>query len=361
MGVSPKLRKKFPVLHRTIYANTATSGLLNEDLLEWRKEHDLDFLIGGSRAKAKTHVLLEKTRKTVAQFFNFEAEHVALVSSFSQGLNLLLEGLDCPEKILLLKGDYPSLNWPFQSRDFSIEYVGIGEALEDRIYNTIKNKDITVFACSAVQWRNGFKIDLVFLKRLKTDFPELLIIMDATQFCGTEYFDFAVSGVDVLGSSGYKWLLAGYGNGFLMVKPEAQERFKLKSRGYGSGRNAKGQKDGRTFCKRLEPGHLDSLSFGSLKFSMRFLMEAGLRTIGRHNQELSQYAKGNFTALGLLEDCIVHRNTTSTIFNIGGEASYEKLVRNNVVCARRGDGTRLSFHFYNTLDEIDYIIEILKK
>ncbi|MEO0570753.1 MAG: aminotransferase class V-fold PLP-dependent enzyme [Bacteroidota bacterium] len=349
------------MLQRSTYVNTATSGLLSQDLLEWRQEHDLDFLIGGSMAKAKTHILLEKTRKTVAQFFNFKEEHVALVPSFSQGLNLLLEGLDPSEKILLLQGDYPSLNWPFESRGFALEYLLMQEDLEAQIYNTVKNRNITIFACSAVQWRNGFKIDLGFFKKLKTDFPELVIVMDATQFCGTEYFDFEDSGVAILGSSGYKWLLAGYGNGFMMVKPEVQNRFTLKSRGYGSGRNAKDQNDGRTFCKQLEPGHLDSLCFGSLEFSMRFLMGIGLETIGEHNRELSQYTKGHLAALGLLEDAIVNRKTISTIFSIKGKDNYDKLLKNNVLCARRGDGTRLSFHFYNTKDEVDRIIEILKK
>jgi len=361
MGVSPKLRKKFPVLRHGIYANTATSGLLHEDLLEWRQEHDLDFLIAGSAAKAETHILLKETRKTVAKFFNFNEEYVALTPSFSQGLNLLLEGLDTNEKVLLLQGDYPSLNWPFESRDFSIVYLELSAFLEDRIYDVVKNKHITVFACSAVQWLNGFKVDFDFLLELKADFPKLMIIMDGTQFCGTEYFDFTASGVDIMGASGYKWLLSGYGNGFLMIKQNIQNRFDLKSKGFGSGRNAEGQKDGRTFCKQLEPGHLDSLSFGSLQYSMQYVLDIGLETIGTHNQEVARYAKGQLAALGVLEDTIVNRESTSTIFNIHGKGIYDTLTANDVVCAQRGDGIRLSFHFYNTVEDVDGIIKFLKK
>jgi selenocysteine lyase/cysteine desulfurase len=361
MAISKGLRNTFPVLRTALYANTATSGLLSEDLFEWRQEHDLDFLIGGSEAKSETHLLLKETRETVAKFFNFEEEHVALVPSFSQALNLLLEGLPPTEKVLLLKGDYPSLNWPFENRDFSITHLEIGADLEERVYDTVKKEDITVFACSAVQWLNGFKMDFDFIKKLKVDFPELMVIMDGTQFCGTEYFDFGSSGIAILGASGYKWLLSGYGNGFLMVKPEVQERFQLKSKGYGSGRNALNQKDGRTFCKHLEPGHLDSLNFGSLNFSMQSLMGIGLEAIGEHNQALSKYAKGQFDTLGLLDDFIVKRSPTSTIFNIKKSHFYDKLLEHNVVCARRGDGIRLSFHFFNTLEELDRIIEILKK
>lgn len=353
--------KTFPVLRSSTYLNTATSGLLGEHLLEWRQEHDLDFLIGGSEAKSKTHLILKETRETIGTCFNFKGDHIALVPSFSQGLNLLLEGLSVQEKILLLKGDYPSLNWPFESRGFSIGYLEIGSDLEEQIYDRIKNEKYTVFACSVVQWLNGIKIDFEFIKKLKADFPDLLIIMDGTQFCGSEQFDFNTSGIDVIGASGYKWLLSGYGNAFLMIKPAIQDRFQLKSTGFGSGRNATYQKDGRNFCKHLEPGHLDSLCFGSLQKSLNFLLGIGFASVTTQNQSLSQYAKDQFSSLGFLEKDVANRQVHSTIFNIKGKDHYQKLINNHVVCAQRGDGTRLSFHFYNTKDDVDRVVEILKK
>lgn len=351
----------FPVLRGGIYVNTATSGLLSEPLLEWRQEHDLDFLIGGSEAKSKTHILLKETRATVAKFFNFTAEDVALVPSFSQGLNLLLEGLSSSERILLLKGDYPSLNWPFESRDFDISYLDIGPQLEQRIYDEIKKNTYSVFACSAVQWLNGLKIDFKFVEQLKKDFPDLLIIMDGTQYCGSEYFDFSASGVDVLGASGYKWLLSGYGNAFLMVKPEVQHRFQLRGSGFGSGRNARYQKDGRAFCKQLEPGHLDSLSFGSLQFSMNFLMDIGLDTIGKHTQELCTIFKASAFENQVLEPYLAERERHGTIFTIrGNEHLFKKLSTKGVVCAQRGGGIRMSFHFYNTISNVNDVLTIVK-
>jgi len=361
MAISKNIRQGFPALRTTVYTNTATSGLLHEDLLEWRQEHDLDFLIGGSEAKAEVHLLLKETRETVGRFFNFNGEHVALVPSFSQSLNLLLEGLSTSEKVLLLKGDYPSLNWPFESRDFTLTHLPIGPDLEQRIRDEIKQKGHTVFACSAVQWLNGLKMDFEFIKELKNDFPNLLIIMDGTQYCGGEFFDFGNSGVDILGASGYKWLLSGYGNAFLMIKPEVQDRFRLRSSGYGSGRNAKYQKDGRTFCKHLEPGHLDSLNFGSLQFSMKFLMEIGLEDIGTHNQGLSEVFKAFASEHHLLQPYVRDRKQHSTIFNIKGDTVlFQKLWSNNIICAQRGEGIRLSFHFYNTISDVNDVLTIVK-
>ncbi len=128
-----QLRKQFPVLKQGIYLDTAASGLLYDDLLEWRQEHDLDFLIGGSTMKFESFALIDKLRPVLAEFFNARAEDIALVPNFSLGLNLLLEGLPENTHVLLLEADYPSVNWPFESRGFSCTHIPVDEQLEDRI------------------------------------------------------------------------------------------------------------------------------------------------------------------------------------------------------------------------------------
>jgi len=356
------LRKKFPVLNQCIYANTASAGLLSEDLMEWRQGHDLDYLIGGSDMKNKGYAHMPEIKKTVGKFFHCKWENVALVQNFSIGLNLMLEGLSKDKKILLLNNDYPSVNWPFETRNFEREYVDINEHLEESIYNKVKAGNFDVLALSLVQWVNGVKIDLDFLKRLKTDFPRLMIIADGTQYMGTEPFNFENSGVDVLGTSAYKWLLAGYGNGFYLVKDEVMDQFDLKGIGNGSVDNDASKRHTFSFCKHLEPGHLDSFNFGSLEFALNFLDEIGLEDIQHHLKKLSNKAMETFTEMDLLEAYVPNREQHSTIFNIkGDEKLFNKLVAENVVASPRGGGVRLSFHFYNTEEEIDVLGTLLKR
>lgn len=355
------LRKKFPVLNQCIYANTASAGLLSEDLMEWRQGHDLDFLIGGSEMKAKSFAHMPEIKKTVGKFFHCKPENVALVPNFSLGLNMLLEGLSKDKKILLLQNDYPSVNWPFETRNFNREYVAIDEHMEENMYEKVKSGSIDVLALSLVQWVSGVRIDLDFVKQLKKDFPKLLIIGDGTQFCGTETFNFEKSGFDVLGTSAYKWLLAGYGNAFFLVKDAAMDQFELKGIGNGSVDNDQSKRNSIPFCKFLEPGHLDSFNFGSLEFALNFLDEIGLEHIQAHLQKLSNTAKTAFSELGLLEQSVLKRKQHSTIFNIkGDEKLFKRLTEENVVASPRGGGIRLSFHFYNTEDEIDAIVKLLK-
>lgn len=356
-----KVRKEFPVTRKGIYANTAVYGPLYDSLIDWRQEHDLDFLLHGSGMREKSLQILSDTRKTVGQFFNCKRENVALINNFSTGLNVLLEGLHPKKKILLLENDYPSVNWSFENRDFDISYVKTSATVEEKIEKAIGAQRIDVLALSVVQWLDGFLIDLAFIKKLKTTYPNLIIIADGTQFCGTRQFNFADSGIDVLGASAYKWLLAGYGNGFMLFSDSVKELFSLSTIGFNAANGDFDKKDAIRFAKQFEPGHLSCLNFGSLKFSMEFMQRIGMDKISQYNQLLSEKAKQQFNSLGLLEDRIVERKAHSTIFNIKVDTRvFNHLLENNVSCAQRGDGVRLSFHFYNTENEIDAIVKILK-
>ena len=211
------------MLRQYIYANTPVFGLFYDDLLEWRQEHDLDFLLKGSRMRAKTLEIISDTRTTVGNFFGCKRENVALLSNFSLGFNMLLEGLGNDRKVLLLENDYPSVGWPFESRGFQISYAKIDENLENNIRAAVEKNNISMLALSVVQWQNGIKIDLNFLKKLKKEHPNLTIIGDGTQFLGTTNFNFEESAFDVLGASAYKWLISGYGNGFMFFKDESEK------------------------------------------------------------------------------------------------------------------------------------------
>ena len=355
------IRKEFPVLSHSNYANTASTGLMSEGLQLWRQEHDLDFLLGGSEAKMEQLHLLSDTRHNLGTLFQCAKDRVALVQNFTLGLNILLGGLPSQSKVLLLENDYPSVNWPFEKRDFSFITVPISWDLEEKIYEKVSNENIDVLALSLVQWLNGVKINLNFLKDLKRDFPDLIIIADGTQFCGTAAFNFDASGIDVLGASGYKWMLSGFGNGFMMFSKRITETMKLQTVGYYSAGINIDAKDSFRFAKHFEPGHLSTLNFGSLNYNLETFFIPDLEQIATQINALSEHAKMEFQTLGLLDKDITERKAHSTIFSIkGDQGTYELLTANDIICSQRGDGIRLSFHFYNTKDDISKITEVLK-
>ena len=354
------LRNLFPVTKTHTYLNTASSGLLSTELAQWRSTHDQDFVQNGSIFRDTHNVFLDGVRGQVSSFFGATRQEIALVPNFSFGLNTLLEGIPEGKKVLLLDRDYPSINWAFEHRDFEVCYAEVDENLEQNIEAAVARHRPDIFAFSIVQYLNGIKIDFNFLNQLKAYHPELLIIADGTQYLGTESFNFAASAIDVLGASSYKWLLSGYGNGVFLVKEAAQQNIHLRTIGFNSADATFGNKEHIPFMKRFEPGHQDTLNYGSLGQSLQFLDALGIERISEHLKTLCGKAKNAFSAKGILDAACIKRDTFSTIFSVtGDEALFQKLRNENIICSQRGRGLRLSFHIYNTEEDLERVLSVL--
>lgn len=350
---------QFPVLGKCTYLNTANSGLLSSPIVSWRTKHDEEFMDLGSEFRAAPALFFQKVRENLARLFTAKAEDTYLVPNFSFGLNTYLDGLESNHTFLLLSGDYPSVNYPITSRGFKHDFVEIGTNLEERILDKIRSVKPTIFAFSLVQYVSGIKLNEAFLKTLKLEFPHLFLIADGTQFCGTAPFSFENTALDVLISSGYKWMLGGYGNGFVFMKNEAKNLIyknrkinSLPTEPFLQG------KDHLLMC--FEPGHLDTLSFGSLNQSILELEALGLDYIEKTTQSLTQKAKVAFTDRGLLSDAVTERELHSTILSLSlTQDNVKRIQQANIICSARGAGTRFSFHYYNTESELDKLLEVL--
>ena len=354
-------KKSFPGLQKCIYADTAATGLMFTDQVKWRRQQDEDLLLRGSSNWPDIIGILKETRVALKGFFKADEAEVALVPNFSIGLNLLLENQRPEQKVLLVNHDYPSVIWPIENRGFNVTYVEPDRDLEKNLSRIIASEQIDILALSLVQWLSGIRIRPGFLKELKDKHPSLLIIADGTQYCGAFVLNFDSSGIDVLGASGYKWLLGGYGNGFMIIRKTAIPSFSISSAGFNSADGDLARRDHYPFYKSLEPGHLDGLNFGSLKVALDFLSDIGMEKIDTYNRYLADYARQAFGSLGLLQKEVLERQQHGSIFRlVANRALFEQLNLHGVKCSWRSGGIRLSFHFYNTDKEIDRIVEIIK-
>ncbi len=354
------LRKGFPVLDQYTYLNTAASGLLPEKVWEFRQEHDLDFLIKASLLKDKQGEMLTGVRENLGDFFGCAPNRVALVPNFSYGFNSVLESIDKPKKVLLLENDYPSINWAVESRDFEVVYAKIDENLEDNILEVIEKQNPEYFAFSIVQYINGVKLGIDFLKELKEKYPDLIMIADGTQYFGTEHFHFDDTGIDICISSTYKWLNAGYGNGFMLFNKSIEGKISPKHLGFGSLMGKYKAHEGN-FIGKFEPGHYDTLNFGSLNTAIDLIKNIGIETISQRIDTLKQEARERFLAAGLIDSWIGERKNFSSIFNIkGDEKLFQKLRSEHIITSQRGEGIRVSMHYFNSQKDLDHLFSTLK-
>lgn len=354
------VKDHFPVAQEYTYLNTASCGLLSKELVAWRRKQDEQLLAGGSlfRDLHKPHIL--SIRETVAQYFGTRPDCVALVPNFSFGWNSLLEGLPKDSRFLLIHGDYPSIHWPIERRGFESVCTIMDAQLESNILQAVRQYKPDVLAISMVQYISGIKLDLDFLAQLKRDFKDLLIVADGTQYLGTEAYNFEEGPIDVLGASAYKWMLAGYGNGIVMIKPEAQERFKLKTMGYNSADADFEKKNDIEFVGYLEPGHQATLTYGSIQQSLLWMDGIGRDHIQTHLQTLTQMAAKAFKESGRWIGPASERSNPSTIFNLKGDQTlFDKMKKEGVIASLRGDGIRISFHLYNDEQDLEKVLKLL--
>jgi len=354
------VKHHFPVANSHTYLNTASCGLFSDALVQWRREQDTQLLEGGSlfRDQHKGHML--SIRNSIARFFSTEADRIALVPNFSFGWNSLLEGLPSKSRFLLINGDYPSLSWPIERRGFEMVRTTLNAQLETNIQQAVQQYRPDVLVLSMVQYISGIKIDLDFLSQLKKDHPELLIVADGTQYLGTEAYNFEQGPIDVLGASAYKWMLAGYGNGFFMVKPAARQRFDLKTMGYNSADADFDKKHDIEFVGYMEPGHQDALNYGSIEQSILLFEDWGREKIHQHLAKLSTEAAKALMQKGVWTGPASQRNRPSTIFNIDGDAPlFERMQQAGIIASLRGDGIRVSFHIYNDLQDLEALLAVL--
>lgn len=352
-------KKYFPVTNQYTYLNTPASGLLSKPVLDWRQNHDLDFLIKGSLIKINEGEILQGVREKVGVLFNCASHRVSLRPSFSVGFNTLVSRIPKKQKVLLLEQDYPSVNWPFITGDFEVSYAQVTARVEDEVEAAFAKAQPNIFAFSLVQWINGIKIDQEFLKRLKAKYPDTLFCADATQYLGTEQFDFENSALDVLGASTYKWLNAGYGNAIFMFKEEVLDYLDAKDLHFMPVQGEYKPLEG-SFLGYFEPGHLDTLNFGSLGAAIDLVNDIGISTIDEIIKDLAQKAKVAFNEKGLLDSAVHDRKRHSNIFNLKGDHElYTRLRNRDILCIERGAGIRVGFHYFNDQKDLDTLLRVL--
>lgn len=355
------MKEHFDIPSSIIYLNTPGNGLLPKQTQQWRAEREKDFYDPSGFLRDQQPALIDRVRAQIATSFATELENVFCTPNFSFGFSTLIDRMPRNLHYLLLEEDYPSLNYPIISRGIRHTFTAITEDLENTILDAIKRHSPDVLLLSVVQYINGIKINLDFIKQLKKSNPDLVIIGDGTQLLGTEPINFKESGFDALGASGYKWLLSGFGNGFMMLSPKIKDMISKATGTPPSPKEAMWSNKSllQTF---FEPGHQDTLAHGTLGQSLGFLQNIGFDNIQHYLQSILDFTYEELQNRDLLLPIIKRRKTRSALINIQiAPERYQELLNMGVRCFPRGTGIRIGIHIYNTLEDIQQLLSIIDR
>ena len=341
------MRSNFPVLNSCIYFNNAYAGPISISLSEHRKKIEKKLLKDVDGFKIDNPIRIKKYQKTISSFVNSKEENTFLTPNFSTGYRYILDMLPISSKILALENDYDSIIAGLEERNFNVDYLPITSDFETQIKNKLQEKKYTVIILSIVQYISGILVDFDALNKIKSKYTNLIIIGDSTQFLGADHFDFGNSPFDVVIGSGYKWMLAGFGNAYIIISENFLEKTGNKL---------------HLISQKIYAGHNNILSYSSLNYMIKFLIKNDFSSLIKLKNNLNDKLKYELDIIGLLDPIIKKRKHHSSIYNIGGDKKlFANLQSAGIRCSFRGNGIRISAHFYNTYREVDYLIKNLKK
>ena len=223
------LRAQFPVLARVAYLNAGTDGpLAAAAVAAARAELDAELRDGRTAAHFERRARLQgDLREGYARVLGCAVEEVALTSSTSQGLALVLAAMDLGpgDEILTSDAEHPGLIGPLvaaRARGVDVRAVPFAR-LADGVRATT-----TVVACSHVNWHTG---ELAPAELADLDVP---VVFDGAQGAGAVALDVRGLRCAAYAAAGQKWLCGADGTGMLYVEPGFGARLRPPAPGYGA-------------------------------------------------------------------------------------------------------------------------------
>jgi len=315
----------------------------------------------------------ESIRAKLAAFINASPEEVALTSNTTEGLNLVINGLDLKEgdEVLISNFEHPGHLGPWKLKEkrtgIKIVQVDLGVTPKDAgevvgAFAAAITSKTKIISLSHTVFITGLITPLKELSRLARD-KGLLIMADSAHGIGMLDLDMKALGVDFFASSPYKWMGAPTGVGLLYVRKEVLDKVwpTIVSSGWDSAQGA----------RKLDPsGQRSDAMLFALDEALNFQNRIGKSRIERRIKTLSARLKQE---LGRTPGVKVHTpvdpglSAGLTVFSMAG-VEAGKLVdyvreKYNLVVRTVGSreagsyGVRVSTPIYISTKEVDMVVE----
>ena len=367
------VREQFPVTKNKVFLNHAAESPLPKPVADAVHKYVEEFSNFG-----ESSIELEDRGKSLfAKLINAKPEELAIVENTSMGLNIAANLLRYPpgSKIVTTDMEYPSVVYPWlrKSLPVKVHYVKNvnGKILLEDVEKAVDDNTVAVVV-SHVEYFNGFRNDLGAISEIAHEHGAYVIV-DAIQSAGAVKIDVKKDDVDFLTCACYKWLLGPPGAGYLYVKRELVEKFEPPLVGWLSVKpevfetidfwDIWSLKLSET-ASRFEVGTPSFISIAGIIQALKMFLDFGMENIERRILKLTDYLIETVKDLGLKLQTPEEKQYRSGIVNFkisNPKELAEKLNGKNIVVSARSHGIRVSPHFYNIEEEIDTLMEEVKR
>src|SRR5678809_943099 len=215
-----EVRAKFPVTARSVYLNTAAAGPLAVSTSQAGAAYYEQMMNDGDVHWDAWLARCEQVRARVAAFINAEPEEIGFTTNTSSGMNLIVDALEKHGEVISCDLEFPVTTIPWMQRRIPVHLVkSVEGVVRPEDLRAAMNTRTGILSLSYVQFSNGFRADLEELGSIK---GENALVVNASQAAGAFDIDVKRMKIDALCTTGHKWMLSGYGSGFVYISKELQ-------------------------------------------------------------------------------------------------------------------------------------------
>lgn len=371
-----EIREKFPITRNYNFQNHAAIAPMSapaaEALIGYAREISEAAYLRGTYYRAA-----ERVRGSAAKLINADPAEVTFVKNTCEGINYIANGVEwlTRDNVVTTTMEFPANLYPW----LALEHRGVrvlrvedeeGRIPFDRIAATINNRTRLV-TVSAVQWSNGFRMDLTRLGELCKE-KGVLLFVDAIQALGVHPIDVRAMNIDFLSAGGHKWLTAPEGTGLFYCKRELCEHIKPPEVGYMCMKHPFEHNVAKFDChelhddaRRFDSGVYNLPGICALGASVDLLLEIGISEVQVRVKQLTDLLVEGLRSKGWRVHSPRTASEWSGIVSFSSQkhdtAEIRKHLREEfkIVVAKRMRRLRASPHFYNSTDEIRQLIDAL--
>jgi selenocysteine lyase/cysteine desulfurase len=365
-----RFRKRFPVLGQRVYLNSCSQGALSDEVEAGMLEYLRTWHAQGSPWDLWVEEY-EAGRRRFAELIGADSSEVALVPSASAGVNALASSLAFQHKKRVVLGDFefPTMGhiWLAQrSRGAEVVFAqATGNRLQLDAYDRLVDKQTLIVPLTHMCFMNGFRSPVAEVVQIAHD-RGAMVLLDDYQDCGTRPIDVKRLKVDAYVSGTLKYLLGPPGLAFLYVRESIAEQLVPTVTGWFGQRNPFAF-DAKLFdpapgARRFESGTPPIPTIYGAIAGVRMLQELGLNQVADQIRELTRAL-----IKGALEFGIQLKTPPDSVGPLvvlqtkGAEKVVNLFADAGVTCSSRHDGLRISFHAYNTLDDVKFVLDLIQR
>ncbi len=367
---------EFPWTDGTIYLNNASIGPLPERTRLVLDEFNARRAAPYRLPDRELFGMLADSRRLAARLIGAEPGEIGLTVNTGFGISLAARGLDLDpgDIVLVCDREFPANVYPW----LRLSDAGIVTELvpttadgwpdEDRLLARLRDPRVRVLAVSLVQFSNGYLVDLDRLSAVTRGTGTWLVV-DAIQGVGQIPLDLSRTQVDILSCGGQKWLLSPWGTGFIYVRRELIASLEPAITGWLAfegtddlSRLTDYNQTLRADARRFELMTLPYQDFAGFNASVGLLLDVGVERIRDHlatlHRPVLEWADRTGTRVVSPRD---HRGTGILCLAPDGVAdAHRRLKAARVISSLREGAIRLSPHLFNTVGEMERVVEVLE-